>query len=137
MSNLYFNKSTLGFYNDVFYTDKLPVDSVKITEEIWQSMLQGQSLGKIISADESGHPVLKDPPLPTQESVIFQTTIKKSNLISEAAIAMMPLQDAVDLGVATGDELAKLKLWKEYRVAINRLNINQAPDIEWPKLPDI
>ncbi|MFZ4833095.1 tail fiber assembly protein [Rouxiella sp. Mn2063] len=137
MNNIYFSKSTFGFYKSDLYTNKLPIDSVEITDEIWQSMLQGQSLGKIISADESGHPVLKDPPLPTQESVIFQTTIKKSNLISEAAIAMMPLQDAVDLDVATDDELAKLKLWKEYRVALNRLDITQAPDITWPVSPDI
>ena len=137
MNEIYFSKSTLGFYKHDFFANEIPIDSIKVTDEAWESMLQGQSLGKIISADESGNPVLKDSPLPTQESVVFKTKIKKSNLIAEATIAIAPLQDALDLGIVTENELEKLNLWKEYRVALNRVDINEAPDIEWPVLPDI
>lgn len=55
--------------------------------------------------------------------------------VADAAIA--PLQDAVDIDEATADEEARLKLWKKYRVALNRL-----PDqpgypsaIDWPAPP--
>lgn len=55
--------------------------------------------------------------------------------VADAAIA--PLQDAVDIDEATADEEGRLKLWKKYRVALNRL-----PDqpgypvtIDWPAPP--
>ncbi|MCA6221902.1 tail fiber assembly protein [Photorhabdus sp. UCH-936] len=47
----------------------------------------------------------------------------------------MPPQDAVDLGIATQMEKAALIIWKEYRVMLNRIDISQAPNIEWPEQP--
>lgn len=56
--------------------------------------------------------------------------------IADKAIA--PLQDAVDVDDATGAEIALLKEWKKYRVALNR-----QPDepgypnsITWPAAPN-
>lgn len=48
-----------------------------------------------------------------------------------------PLQDASDLGIATEDELERLKVWKTYRVLLNRVEIANAPDIDWPQRPDV
>ncbi|WP_433886688.1 tail fiber assembly protein [Pseudomonas vranovensis] len=51
--------------------------------------------------------------------------------------AIAPLQDAVDIDDATEADAAKLKAWKAYRVALNRLP-NQAGypvTIEWPTAP--
>jgi hypothetical protein len=47
-----------------------------------------------------------------------------------------PLQDAVDLNMANTAEIARLESWKRYRVALNRLDITAAPDIDWPPIPD-
>lgn len=51
--------------------------------------------------------------------------------------AVVPLQDAVDIDDATAADEELLKLWKKYRVALNRL-----PDqpgypntIDWPASP--
>ncbi|ENY9400323.1 tail fiber assembly protein [Salmonella enterica] len=43
-----------------------------------------------------------------------------------------PLQDAVDLGIATNDEKAQLDEWKKYRVLVNRVDTSN-PD--WPEKP--
>ncbi|ECW0880022.1 tail fiber assembly protein, partial [Salmonella enterica subsp. enterica] len=43
-----------------------------------------------------------------------------------------PLQDAVDLGIATDDEKAQLDEWKKYRVLVNRVDTS-APS--WPDKP--
>ncbi|MEY5509334.1 tail fiber assembly protein, partial [Salmonella enterica subsp. enterica serovar Corvallis] len=43
-----------------------------------------------------------------------------------------PLQDAVDLGIATDDEKAQLGEWKKYRVLVNRVDTSN-PD--WPEQP--
>ncbi|MCV3029668.1 tail fiber assembly protein, partial [Escherichia coli] len=47
-----------------------------------------------------------------------------------------PLQDAVDLEIATEEENSLLEAWKKYRVLLNRVDTSTAPDIEWPEEPD-
>lgn len=56
--------------------------------------------------------------------------------IADDAIA--PLQDAVDIDEATAAEEAKLKLWKKYRVALNRLpdQVGYPTAIDWPVAPE-
>ncbi|EOM6987716.1 tail fiber assembly protein, partial [Escherichia coli] len=49
--------------------------------------------------------------------------------------AIAPLQDAVDLEMATDDEQALLLAWKKYRVLLNRVDTSTAPDVEWPAVP--
>ncbi|MGL4860049.1 MAG: tail fiber assembly protein [Enterobacteriaceae bacterium] len=46
-----------------------------------------------------------------------------------------PLQDAVDLGIATVAEAEQLQEWKTYRVLLSRIDPEQAADIEWPTRP--
>lgn len=55
--------------------------------------------------------------------------------LAYAANVIAPLQDAVDLGMATDEELAQLKAWKTYRVLLSRIDISHAPEIDWPPLP--
>ena len=61
---------------------------------------------------------------------------RKSVLLSQAAAAIAPLQDAVDVDDATDSELSRLKAWKKFRVALNRLDLAAAPDIDWPVVPE-
>ncbi len=56
----------------------------------------------------------------------------KSRLLQMASEKIAPLQDAVDLGLATDDEKAQLDEWKKYRVLVNRVD-TAAPD--WPERP--
>ncbi|EHJ1676496.1 tail fiber assembly protein, partial [Salmonella enterica] len=56
----------------------------------------------------------------------------KSRLLQMASGKIAPLQDAVDLGIATDDEKAQLDEWKKYRVLINRVDTS-APS--WPDKP--
>ena len=61
---------------------------------------------------------------------------KKNALLAQAAAAIVPLQDAVDIEDATDKELANLNAWKKFRVALNRLDLSTAPDIVWPEVPE-
>lgn len=60
---------------------------------------------------------------------------KKSILRSAADAEITWLKDAVDEGIATDAEIAALSLWKTYRVQLMRIDMSNAPDIEWPELP--
>ena len=61
------------------------------------------------------------------------TTTGASRVASEH---IAPLQDAVDLEIATEEETSLLEAWKKYRVLLNRVDTSTAPDIEWPEEPD-
>ncbi|EDA9779833.1 tail fiber assembly protein [Salmonella enterica] len=56
----------------------------------------------------------------------------KNRLLQIASEKIAPLQDAVDLGIATDDEKAQLGEWKKYRVLVNRVDTSN-PD--WPEQP--
>lgn len=72
--NIYYAKSTNGFYDAAIHGDNIPADAVEITEAEHAALIEGQSLGKLIVADESGRPVLVDPPPPTAEQIVAQYT---------------------------------------------------------------
>ncbi len=65
-----------------------------------------------------------------------QVIQQKESLLTLAASKIAPLQDAVDLDIATEAEAALLLAWKKYRILLNRINPYDAPDIKWPPMPD-
>ena len=66
---------------------------------------------------------------------VNQASIKKNQLLSEAASQLSYLQDAVDSQIASEQETQLLIEWKKYRVLVNRIDIELAPNIEWPNQP--
>ncbi len=72
-------------------------------------------------------------PRPTKAQLITEAEYQKQALLNEASAAIAPLQDAVDLGIATDKEREQLREWKEYRVLINRIDTSIGINIEWPK----
>ncbi|MCV9920621.1 tail fiber assembly protein [Pseudomonas sp. BT-42-2] len=71
------------------------------------------------------------------KAVALALALRDSKL-AEAAIRIVPLEDAADVGEASEQELAALLAWKRYRIELNR--VNQQADyplaIRWPVSPD-
>lgn len=111
-----------------------PDDLMEISDEAYNALFAGQSAGKVITPGGDGHPVLTDPPPPTDEQLIAQTNSRIKSLMAQATTAIAPLQDAEDLGIQTDDEAAMLKAWKNYRVLLNRVTHEDAK-ISWPEIP--
>ncbi|ECF6028501.1 tail fiber assembly protein [Salmonella enterica subsp. salamae] len=65
------------------------------------------------------------------------TNMEKSERLKLANKKIMPLQDAVDLGIATTEEMQRLDAWKKYRVEINRTNASNSLNISWPLPPNV
>lgn len=74
------------------------------------------------------------PYVPTAAEVVQQNTIVRDILLTRAGLAIAPLQDAVDIDDATPADVAALKAWKQYRVAVNRADLT-AITPAWPNLP--
>ncbi|MCL0015443.1 MULTISPECIES: tail fiber assembly protein [unclassified Providencia] len=75
-------------------------------------------------------------PPPSKEQLIAEAEYQKQALLNEATAAIAPLQDAVDLGIATDEEREQLREWKESRVLLSRVDISSASDIIWPEKPE-
>ncbi|MBU6520574.1 tail fiber assembly protein [Pantoea sp. B270] len=74
-------------------------------------------------------------PVIEAEDPVFLAASRQAVEMEEASRLMAPLQDAVDIGKATQEEIARLNEWKEYRVMLNRIDTTKAPDIDWPQKP--
>ncbi|MCW7761675.1 tail fiber assembly protein [Photorhabdus luminescens] len=66
---------------------------------------------------------------------IEQAERQKISLQQQADAAIKPLQDAIDLAIATDTEKSVLVEWKKYRVRVNRVDLSTAPGINWPEQP--
>ncbi|WP_272680917.1 tail fiber assembly protein [Providencia sp. PROV129] len=73
-------------------------------------------------------------PPPSKEQLIAEAKYQKQVLLNEATAAIAPLQDAVDLGIATDEERAQLRAWKEYRVQVNRVDVGLGMNVNWPEM---
>ncbi|CDM88152.1 tail fiber assembly protein [Xenorhabdus bovienii] len=60
---------------------------------------------------------------------------RKRQLMDIAREKIAPLQDAVDLNIATDAEKSALTEWRKYRVLLNRVDCTTAPDVKWPEQP--
>lgn len=70
-----------------------------------------------------------------QAAEIATANDTKVALINNATEQIAPLQDAVDLDMATDDEKARFNAWRKYRVLLSRVDISTVPSITWPKSP--
>ncbi|WP_333892370.1 tail fiber assembly protein [Atlantibacter subterraneus] len=76
-------------------------------------------------------------PRPVSDSELErQAAARRDELLAMATAKIAPLQDAVDLGMATEAETTLLQAWKTYRVLLNRIDIT-AQDITWPEVPGV
>lgn len=81
-------------------------------------------------------PLPMDPPA-TEEQLSAAANMERDRLLGLASLRIAPLQDAVDLDEATAADIALLKKWKQYRVAVNRVSDQAAYPLEisWPAEP--
>lgn len=86
---------------------------------------------------------LDSPPdlVPLQPTVVEMAAAavgRRDQLLGIAANRMGPLQDAIDEKTATEEEAASLKSWRQYRIALNRIDqqVGFPVNIEWPVPPD-
>lgn len=66
---------------------------------------------------------------------VAEANVTKAALINSASEQIAPLQDAVDLDMATEEEKARFDAWRKYRVLLTRVDTSTAPAIVWPDMP--
>lgn len=112
--------------------DEIPID-LRFTPEFVALLVDVTDVvpmpdqGWLYSGGMFSEPV---PAIPSME----ERTAQRDALMAGASARIAPLQDAVDLEIATAEEIAALKSWKQYRVALSRLDLSAYP-IAWPAQP--
>ncbi|AVV37364.1 tail fiber assembly protein [Pantoea vagans] len=134
MNKVYYDAQSAGFYLEGI-NSQIPSTAIEISTEDYKVLLSEQEKGMEITPNENGYPTLTAPPALTQQQEVLIAYSNRLSLMGKASDVIAPLQDAVDLGDSTPYEDALLKNWKQYRVALNRLDLSTAPDIQWPKIP--
>lgn len=67
---------------------------------------------------------------------IEQARRRKASALEEATLQVSILRDAVDSGKATDNEKRLFELWRDYRIAVNRLDINEGTVMKLPAKPE-
>lgn len=74
-------------------------------------------------------------PVLSAADILASNTTTRNALLLNGTNAQAPLQDAVDLAIATTAETAMLTSWKQYSVAVNRVDLTQTSPT-WPAVPE-
>ncbi|MEM4988842.1 tail fiber assembly protein [Collimonas sp. H4R21] len=137
----HYSVKTGGFYPAEMRADydaagSWPADAVELSDADEILIRDCLSTGGTISRT-AGEWITAPAPPPTDAQLIDAAKAKRDALLANAADAIAPLQDAVDLDVATQEEIGLLTKWKQYRVDVNRIqNLPQYPRaIAWPVPP--
>jgi hypothetical protein len=74
-------------------------------------------------------------PVTETENAVLIANSRLAADMDEANRTIAPLQDAVDISIATDAEITRLAEWKRYRVELSRIDIDKATHIGWPEKP--
>lgn len=66
-----------------------------------------------------------------RDALINQAAEKKAGLLKQMGEQIAVLQDAVDFGEATPEEQEQLTALRKLRIKLNRIQPENAPDIDW------
>lgn len=124
----------LSMRSDYEMSDSWPTEYIEVTESVFTEFSATPPDGKIRGTDDDGMPAWVDIPPPTKEELSAAAELKKANLRIQADSEIDWRQDAVDAGIATGEETAALAEWKKYRVLLMR--VDTAKPV-WPTPPEM
>ena len=99
---MFYSKTTGGFYSTEIHGDNIPADAVEISAAEHQALINGQSEGKRITADENGFPVLSDPPAPTAAEIQAQINAEHRAYLASTDWYIVRFAET---GVAIPDEI--------------------------------
>ncbi|MBO1539589.1 tail fiber assembly protein [Pseudomonas sp. OA65] len=116
-----------------------PAGSVYISDEDFQALFRDVASrpGASIVPNRQGYPVLQEAPEPTSAELAAAALVRRDERLARAALRIAPLQDAVDTDQAYEAEVQLLRLWKNYRVELNRIDQQDGfpTSVAWPIEP--
>lgn len=97
---IFFSASERGFYEGTINSD-LPDDGVEVSEERRRAILEGQSAGMAIAADEFGGPILVERPAPSAEVLADAERVWRDRQLATTDPLVSRHRDEVEEGGST------------------------------------
>ncbi|AZZ75280.1 phage tail protein [Pseudomonas sp. RU47] len=97
---IFFSASERGFYEGTINSD-MPDDGVEVSEERRRAILEGQSAGMAIAADEFGGPILVERPAPTAEVLAAAERVWRDRQLAATDPLVSRHRDEVEEGGST------------------------------------
>ena len=104
-----YSNSTGGFYCPELHGDSIPPDAVDIDDQLYDALLVGQSLGKMISTGGDGLPELIDQPGPTAEQLSAVLKLGAQDALDASDVAVLRCYE---------HDVAVPAAWRTYRAAL-------------------
>lgn len=121
-----------ALFDDYKRANAWPENGADVDEDIFTEYSGTPPEGKTRGPDVNGEPSWIDVPPPSKEEQIIAAEFQKAALLAEATAIIAPLQDTVDLDMATDEESTALSEWKKYRVLLMRVDTTKPV---WPTPP--
>lgn len=116
--------------------DGWPEDAIEISQEQWEEFIGVPPSGKTLGSDISGMPAWVDISPPTHEQRVAVAELKKAELLAEAEATISIWQSKLLLGIISDKDKASLIEWLAYIDALNAIDTDTAPNINWPEMPE-
>ncbi|MDP5007464.1 MAG: tail fiber assembly protein [Glaciimonas sp.] len=130
-----FSKATGCFYPfDIYYID-VPDDTVIVSLDDYSKVMNRPNGYTFDFVDDALK--ISPPPPPTDKQLAESVLQKCTDLKAEATTFIDPLQDAVDFGDATPEEIVLLDKLKLFRLEVSRVPKQKGfpRQIIWPEKP--
>ncbi|MNQ04615.1 hypothetical protein D3C85_173330 [compost metagenome] len=108
---IYFSKSKNGFFRSEIHGDNKPEDCRSISEEVYLSLIEQQSLGKLIKSDEQGLPIAVDN-IPSLAALMLDERIWRDSELRRADVELNKVQDSDPKSTGSVSD------WRLYRKAL-------------------
>ncbi|HHA2226125.1 TPA: tail fiber assembly protein [Enterobacter ludwigii] len=113
-------------------------DLVDVTEaQFIEFQADRSNEGKVRLVNSEGMPYWADLPAPSHDELVALAEIQRQSLVdvANAIIGQNQWPSRLQLGRITDEEKAKFVRILDYLDALSAVETSQAPDINWPELP--
>jgi hypothetical protein len=123
---MFYSKSTKGFYLYEVHGENMPEDKVEISDTYHHELLEGQSTGLMITANEAGYPVLVERSEPTLEEYSWYVRHQRNDLLKNSDWTQLP-----DIPPSTKES------WAAYRQLLRDVTEQSGfpTNVQWPEAP--
>ena len=131
--SIYYNSKNNGFYHSNI--NDIPTNSVEISDKYHAELLEKQSNGFSIQADENGYPIAVESVLVlVADEIIMINKSRQQQLINIANEQIIILERAIKYNRATDADKLLLEQLELFTIDVSQADLSD-PELTFPELP--
>lgn len=111
-----------------------PSTFVEVEDDVYHEFISHRE-GKVRVSGADGLPTWADVPPPSHADLVALAKQKKEALLDEALNITAMWRTELQLGIISDADKKMLTVWISYYKAVQAVDTDAAPDIEWPEKP--